>query len=669
MSIALYRGFNIDAYAGWVTITRLKVNNPNWSGNDVFYDGKGTMDSAKRMIDDHTLHADQVSLGRAGDSKWESIREDTMDNRGVLSAFSDQSPGESRQLSTDGQVLDGKWMGGKNIAFWGGDGRVHFNNLGSKAGDDVQRALRKLIPRSDLAEGLLREGLRLLTNSARLEIEGSGNTFSLWAYEHGQKAQLFWSTREHEVKRALEVVQGIFDQYEDHHPGHGTNGEYDIQVAALAKFLDNGGESEDFFESTTTANVCIAPGADAYEDDEEDEEPKEGNNMKTSTKRLIESVARGGSARAQVRRFLAVRLGEAGDADAIDDAGKGGNGKDPLTNKLGQVANGSTGAAASGLNSGPGTSTLVTGDGRSAPETRSLDSDDVLGANSDTEAGARLKRSGDDKDGEFMESDQRFRRRVRGHVSEAVSRLLGEEGGDDSEEEEDDEETMPWEKKKESDDDPEDDPKDDKKESIRRLRSRLARVVEEDTEDPEDDDEEDPDLEEDDEEEEGDPDPEDSEEDGKKETRRRRGRRVSEEDTEDPEDDDEEDPDLEEDDEEEEGDPDPEDSEEDGKKESKRRAERLVRRTRRESRRPKADGGRSGRSGLASRRRSVKEENTMDRQYQIGARVKWKGKEGTVTVQNPGAGGYTYVVELVGAGTTLARHEDLRLVTKNPATH
>lgn len=45
------------------------------------------------------------------------------------------------KLWTDGQVLDGLWMGGSNIAEWI-DGSIHFNDLGSKAAQTVQRAVR-----------------------------------------------------------------------------------------------------------------------------------------------------------------------------------------------------------------------------------------------------------------------------------------------------------------------------------------------------------------------------------------------------------------------------------------------------------------------------------------------------------------------------------------------
>jgi len=66
----------------------------------------------------------------------------------VLDAFTDGRAGESRVLSTDGKVLDGLWMGGKELAFRDaggnitpGEGRPHV-----KSDEVILRALKKITP-------------------------------------------------------------------------------------------------------------------------------------------------------------------------------------------------------------------------------------------------------------------------------------------------------------------------------------------------------------------------------------------------------------------------------------------------------------------------------------------------------------------------------------------
>jgi hypothetical protein len=71
----------------------------------------------------------------------------------VVRSFADRADESksSRKLSHNGETLNGNWMGGNRIAQWvdGSSGAVvRFNDLGSKAAQTVQRALRKqLLPR------------------------------------------------------------------------------------------------------------------------------------------------------------------------------------------------------------------------------------------------------------------------------------------------------------------------------------------------------------------------------------------------------------------------------------------------------------------------------------------------------------------------------------------
>lgn len=68
-------------------------------------------------------------------------------DRDVIKAFVDKRPAEGKKLSTDGHRLDGRWMGGSNLASWKGD-KIELHDLGSKAADAVQRQIRKTVPKS-----------------------------------------------------------------------------------------------------------------------------------------------------------------------------------------------------------------------------------------------------------------------------------------------------------------------------------------------------------------------------------------------------------------------------------------------------------------------------------------------------------------------------------------
>lgn len=92
----------------------------------------------------------------------------------TIEAFTDKKAAESKKFSTDGKRLDGLWMGGKGIAVWEG-GKIHFNDLGSKAAEQVQRYIKKSTPKNWLAEGHagdevsggLDEGYRIKTSRVK----------------------------------------------------------------------------------------------------------------------------------------------------------------------------------------------------------------------------------------------------------------------------------------------------------------------------------------------------------------------------------------------------------------------------------------------------------------------------------------------------------------------
>jgi len=65
----------------------------------------------------------------------------------VILAFIDHRALAGLKLSTDGKRLDGHWMGGSRIAERvaepGHGGYIQVNDLGSRAAQTVQRAVRK----------------------------------------------------------------------------------------------------------------------------------------------------------------------------------------------------------------------------------------------------------------------------------------------------------------------------------------------------------------------------------------------------------------------------------------------------------------------------------------------------------------------------------------------
>lgn len=70
----------------------------------------------------------------------------------VIRAFADKKAAISKKLDTDGQRLDGLWMGGRKLAYWDGD-KVQIGDIGGRAGQTVANAVRKMVPKFDLAEG------------------------------------------------------------------------------------------------------------------------------------------------------------------------------------------------------------------------------------------------------------------------------------------------------------------------------------------------------------------------------------------------------------------------------------------------------------------------------------------------------------------------------------
>lgn len=84
----------------------------------------------------------------------DSLNEITLgkSDKATIENFTDGMPSKGNKLTSDGKKLDGNWMGGNEIAYWK-NGKIYFNDLGSKAAQTVQNAIRKSAPKNHLAEG------------------------------------------------------------------------------------------------------------------------------------------------------------------------------------------------------------------------------------------------------------------------------------------------------------------------------------------------------------------------------------------------------------------------------------------------------------------------------------------------------------------------------------
>ncbi len=68
----------------------------------------------------------------------------------VIDAFANHRPDACKKLLSDGNTLDGLWVGGNRIAFWEGD-KIHLRQLASRSQQTVARAVRKIASSFDMA--------------------------------------------------------------------------------------------------------------------------------------------------------------------------------------------------------------------------------------------------------------------------------------------------------------------------------------------------------------------------------------------------------------------------------------------------------------------------------------------------------------------------------------
>lgn len=166
----------------------------------------------------------------------------TPKDRKVIQAFYEHTSAESKNLSTDGKVLDGQWMGGRSIAEWEGN-KIKFNDLGSKASQTVQRAVTKYVPKNTLKLSSTRrtasEVIRNLESRiARLERLGKQSSSRTSApdprFAANALATNVMSSRSSQVKNALKNgLRRALKSYEKM-----TESQSPAQVIRSQKFYD-----------------------------------------------------------------------------------------------------------------------------------------------------------------------------------------------------------------------------------------------------------------------------------------------------------------------------------------------------------------------------------------------------------------------------------------------
>jgi hypothetical protein len=155
---------------------------------------------------------------RALIERLETLTEETKLGKGdqkTIDAFLDKKKADSKKLSTDGKRLDGNWMGGRGIAEWK-SGKIVFHDLGSKAAQTVQRAIKKKAPRNWLDEEFdLEEAKKMTRKEAYEQLKKTKALSTAMLKPLGISFETFLSQNKFSpetVKRAIDGLIKILDK-------------------------------------------------------------------------------------------------------------------------------------------------------------------------------------------------------------------------------------------------------------------------------------------------------------------------------------------------------------------------------------------------------------------------------------------------------------------------
>ncbi len=159
---------------------------------------RGTVKEDFENVDYYASLIEDILFEDVVSEDVEIVTEDTTlrkSDHDVMRSFASGKPASSNKLHTDGKRLDGNWMGGSGIAHWD-KGKVHLNNLGSRAGQTVNRALKK----KHLAPNDIHEETETLTE-AHLMIAYPNHAKKFCSMKHGATQNFMIKGVKHAVTR------------------------------------------------------------------------------------------------------------------------------------------------------------------------------------------------------------------------------------------------------------------------------------------------------------------------------------------------------------------------------------------------------------------------------------------------------------------------------------
>ena len=157
----------------------------------------GTVTSPLSTMDTRTLKTvDNPSDAPAFDYNYLTLTD--LDHK-VVKAFTEKKALDSKHLETDGKTLDGNWMGGRGIAEWKGD-QIHFNDLGSRAAQTVQHAIRREAAPADL-EGYVKPHHLIITSLDDCSARCSAGDWSMCRTGRTTKEEIEKEFKKHTSKK------------------------------------------------------------------------------------------------------------------------------------------------------------------------------------------------------------------------------------------------------------------------------------------------------------------------------------------------------------------------------------------------------------------------------------------------------------------------------------
>ncbi len=75
----------------------------------------------------------------------------TKTDKRVIEAFTEKKVDSNKRFDSNGEVLDGSWMGGRGLAHWDSNGKIFIRDAHGLSSQTVNRYIRKITPKFWLA--------------------------------------------------------------------------------------------------------------------------------------------------------------------------------------------------------------------------------------------------------------------------------------------------------------------------------------------------------------------------------------------------------------------------------------------------------------------------------------------------------------------------------------